>query len=150
MAFTHALAHLNVARMKAGAADPLLADFVARIPAVNALADAAPGFLWRWLDGADDAGPDPFGDPLLLVNLSLWQDVSSLRRFIYGSAHGAVMQDRSRWFHPPRGASYVVWWIPAGTVPQLVDARARLELLDREGPTAAAFTLAHPFAMPGA
>ncbi len=134
--------------MKAGATDPLLADFVARIPAVNAIADAAPGFLWRWLEDCGEAGPDPFGDPLLLVNLSLWQDVASLRRFIYGGAHGAVMQERGRWFHPPDGASHVLWWIPAGTIPQLSDARARLLHLNRDGPTPAAFTLARPFAAP--
>jgi len=57
------LAQLNVARMKAPMDAPLMADFVANLPRINAVADAAPGFLWRLQDEAGDATAlRPFGD----------------------------------------------------------------------------------------
>ena len=46
------LAQVNVARMRATLDDPLMAGFVAGLGPVNALADAAPGFVWRLLDEA--------------------------------------------------------------------------------------------------
>ena len=130
------LAHLNVAQLKAPATDPLLADFVARIPGVNALGDAAAGFVWRLHDGSDEAGPDPFGDPLL-------------RAFVYSGSHAEVMRDRRRWFDSSGRAPYVLWWVPAGQRPTLVDAKRRLELLRAEGPSPNAFTFARTFAPTG-
>ena len=44
------LAQVNVARMVAPLDSPELAPFVARLDAVNAEADRAPGFVWRLLD----------------------------------------------------------------------------------------------------
>ncbi len=41
------LAQANIARLLAPIDDPLLAGFVARLDDINALADAAPGFVWR-------------------------------------------------------------------------------------------------------
>jgi len=139
------LAHLNVAQLKAPTTDPLLADFVARIPGVNALGDAAPGFVWRLHDGSDEAGPDPFGDPLLLINLSVWATIDALRAFVYAGSHAQVMRDRRRWFDSSGLAPYVLWWVSAGQRPTLVDAKRRLELLRSNGPTAQAFTFTRTF-----
>ena len=41
------LAQVNIARMREPLDSPLLAGFVAALDPVNALADAAPGFVWR-------------------------------------------------------------------------------------------------------
>lgn len=41
------LAQLNLAKMKFAIDAPELADFVARLEDINALADASPGFFWR-------------------------------------------------------------------------------------------------------
>jgi hypothetical protein len=43
-----------------------------------------------------------------------------------------------------------LWWVPAGTVPTVAEARERLERLARSGPTAAAFTFRAPFPAPAA
>ena len=43
----HHLAQANVVRFLAPPGDPLLADFMAGLDPVNAIADAAPGFVWR-------------------------------------------------------------------------------------------------------
>jgi hypothetical protein len=114
-----------------------MTDFHAQVPAMNALAEASPGFVWRL---ADDGG-----DPLLLENLSVWESVEALREFAYKSAHAGVFRDRARWFEKPTRPHQVLWWIPAGHHPSLVEARAKLELLRASGPTPAAFTFAAPF-----
>jgi Domain of unknown function (DUF3291) len=50
------LAQLNVARAVASLDAPELAEFVAALGSINALAEAAPGFVWR-LAGADAGAP---------------------------------------------------------------------------------------------
>ena len=41
------IAQINVAHMLAPLDDPIMAEFVAQLDAVNALADHSPGFVWR-------------------------------------------------------------------------------------------------------
>lgn len=38
-----------------------------------------------------------------------------------------------------------LWWVPAGHRPDVAEARARLERLQRDGPTPEAFTFARRF-----
>lgn len=146
---THHLAHLNVARQRAAYDSPLFADFVSRLASVNGVADASPGFVWRLAEGSKEAGPDPFDDGLTLTNLSLWSDVAALRAFVYGTDHAAVMRERARWFLPPNGPAYVLWWVPAGERPSLAEARRRFELLAATGPSPDAFTFARSYPPPG-
>ena len=49
------LAQINIARMRAPLADPIMADFVANLPPINALADTSPGFVWRLQTEEGDA-----------------------------------------------------------------------------------------------
>ena len=42
------LSQINIARMVAPLTDPIMADFVAGLAPINALADASPGFVWRF------------------------------------------------------------------------------------------------------
>ena len=53
-----------------------------------------------------------------------------------------------QWFEPMPEAYTVLWWVPAGHIPTIGEAEERLDLLRREGPTAAAFTLRQPYAPP--
>ena len=46
-------------------------------------------------------------------------------------------------------AYLVLWWVPAGTVPTVAEAKERLESLRRRGPSPDAFTLRAPFPSPG-
>ncbi len=72
------LAQLNIANLAAPLDSPPLADFVANLQRINALAEASPGFVWRLADeGGDATALRPFGEDVL-VNLSLWRDVESL------------------------------------------------------------------------
>ena len=49
------LAQLNVGRLRAPLDDPMIDDFRNNLAAVNALAEASPGFVWRLQDEAGDA-----------------------------------------------------------------------------------------------
>ncbi len=125
-----------------------MADFVANLDRINALADAAPGFVWRLQDEAGNATAiRPFGDDML-VNLSVWRDVESLKEYVYKSAHVDIMRRRKEWFTPMAEASLVLWWVPAGHRPELDEAADRLDHLRRQGPTASAFTFRAPFPAP--
>lgn len=124
-----------------------MADFVSELPRINALAEAAPGFIWRLRDedGANATTLRPYG-PDLLVNLSVWENVETLHDFTYRGAHLEPLRRRREWFDRSRvGAHLVLWWVPTWHVPTVDEARERLELLESKGPTPAAFTLRQPF-----
>jgi len=147
------LAQLNVARALAPLEDPLLVDFVAALDGVNALAEGSPGFVWR-LKGEDGNATSIRinDDPRMIVNMSVWESVEALFDFAYRSDHTRIMTRRREWFEKPSGAYMVLWWVPSGHRPRIEEAMARLECLDREGPTARAFTFKTRFpapAMPG-
>jgi hypothetical protein len=143
------LAHVNIALMRAGYDDPLMAGFVAQLDEVNALAEASPGFVWRFQTDDDAAiARRVFGDPLLLFNVSVWESLETLRTFVYGPRHRAVMQARGNWFRPMPGPNLALWWVPAGTLPSVEEAAARLSRLRQQGPGPEAFTFRQPFPAP--
>jgi hypothetical protein len=143
------LAQINIGRMRAPLDDPVMADFVAQLEPINAVADVQPGFVWRLQDEAGDATAiRVFEDDRILINLSVWESLEALRAYVYHSAHLGVLRDRKRWFEPPDGAHMVLWWIPAGHIPTPEEGRQRLEQLRRDGPTAAAFTFTKSFLAP--
>ena len=52
---TFHLAQVNVGRMRGARGDPQVAGFYAELDRINALADAAPGFVWRLQGDGNDA-----------------------------------------------------------------------------------------------
>jgi Domain of unknown function (DUF3291) len=44
---THHLAQINIARLIAPLDDPKIAGLVSQLEPINAVADRAPGFVWR-------------------------------------------------------------------------------------------------------
>jgi len=144
MASLH-LAQLNVAQLAHPLDHPDLASFVDNLDAVNAVADAAPGFVWRLQEESGNATDvRPWGDDMI-VNLSVWDGLDALRDYVFGADHAAVLRRRRQYFVPMESASLALWWVPAGHIPDLEEARDRLDHLDRHGPSAYAFTLRAPF-----
>jgi hypothetical protein len=145
------LAQLNIGRLRAPTDDPRLADFMANLDPINALADGAPGFVWRLQteDGNATAIRPYDDDELMAINLSVWESMEALADFVYRSAHTAFLRRRGEWFERLAEAYLVLWWIPAGTLPTVDEAVARLDRLRRCGPTAEAFTFRRPFPHPG-
>jgi heme-degrading monooxygenase HmoA len=145
------LAQLNIARLVAPIDSQQLADFVALLPSINALAERSPGFVWRMTaEGAHDATSLRPYEPDIAVNLSVWESVEALRAFTYRSAHLAPMRRRREWFAPLGRNHLVLWWVTAGHLPDFAEAKARLELLDRIGSGPEAFTLREPYCQPQA
>jgi Domain of unknown function (DUF3291) len=143
------IAQLNVGRAVAAPGSPELADFMAALDRINALAESSPGFVWR-LQSASGNATDILvsDDPLSLINMSVWSSVEPLFDYVYRTAHTEVMKRRREWFEKPQEAHQVLWWIPAGHIPGPEEALERLAHLRREGPTPRAFTFAQRYPRP--
>jgi hypothetical protein len=153
----YVLAQVNIGRLLAPLDSAQLAGFVAALDPVNAVADSAPGFVWRLQadDGnatslrafeADADGAD--GD--ILINMSAWESVEALGAYVYGQAHFAVLRRRREWFEQLRDAYTAAWWIERGHIPTIPEAEVRVRHLRRHGPTPYAFTLKTHFPPPSA
>lgn len=143
---TFELAQLNIARPRAALDDPALAEFMANLDRINALAEAMPGFVWRLQDESGNATAltSPFGEGVI-VNLTLWRGVEDLRRFTYRTEHAGFVRRRKEWFAELGGPYLVLWWVPAGHRPGLDEAKQRLEHLAAHGPTPEAFIFSRAF-----
>jgi hypothetical protein len=145
----HHLAQLNVGRMLAPLDSAQLAPFVEALEPVNALADGAPGFVWRLqTEDGDATAIRPYDDDLMIVNMSVWESVEALAEFVYRSDHLGIMRRRREFFEKMAEAFTVLWWVPAGHRPSVAEAKQRLELLRRSGPTPQAFTFRTAFPAP--
>ncbi len=145
----HHLAQLNVGRVRAPLEDPLMAEFVASLQPVNALADASPGFVWRLqTEDGDATAFRVFDDERMMINMSVWETFETLYEFVYRSAHLEVFRQRRHWFETPTAPHMVLWWIPRGHIPTIEEAKSRLEHLRAHGPSATAFTLKRRFPAP--
>lgn len=144
------LAQVNVARLREPLDSLALAGFVAALQPVNALADAAPGFVWRLADGDGDATSVPvFDDDMLLVNMSVWESLDVLRAYVYNGPHLEVMRRRRDWFARMSEAYQALWWVPVGHRPGVDEAQERLLHLRTHGSTPEAFSFARPFGPDG-
>jgi hypothetical protein len=147
---TYHLAELNIGRIVGDTPDdPRLAEFMAALDEINAQAEASPGFVWRLQDDSGNATSiTAFDDPRMLLNISVWESVEALAAFAYKTDHAAFLARRGEWFEPPDGPDLVLWWVPAGHIPDTDEAKARLDLLIANGPTAEAFTFRDRFPAP--
>ena len=144
------LAQSNVARMRGPLEDPVMAGFVERLDALNVLADASPGFVWRYQTEAGNATEvRVFDDELILFNLSVWESVDALETYVYRSDHVRAVQKRAEWFERGDRSPIVLWWIEAGHIPTVEEAKARFDVLWESGPGPDAFTFRNRYPMPG-
>ena len=147
------LAQVNIAYMRAPQDDPLLADFVARLDEINALAEQSPGFVWRYISDSRDPQAREYDDTLVLFNMSVWQDIDSLHAFTYRTAHAQLFAARKKWFDDAtarmQSRSMALWWIAAGSTPSVEEAKTRLAHLTAHGSSATAFTFKQRFAADG-
>jgi len=146
---SHQLAQLNIALPIEPLTSPRLAGFVAALDEINALADAAPGFVWRLqTEDGDATAVRAFDDDRLIVNMSVWTSLDALADYAYRSGHVRVLRRRKEWFEAMGEAYQVLWWVPAGQLPTMADAEQRLTHLRTHGPTEYAFTFRTPFPAP--
>jgi hypothetical protein len=140
------IAQLNVGRLVADREDALVAEFMDALEPVNAIADATPGFVWRLqTDEGNATAIRPFEDDRILVNMSVWESIEAVQAFAYTSRHVDYLRRRREWFERMAAPTMVLWWVPEGHVPTMEEAKARLEHLERHGPTPTAFTFRQPY-----
>jgi hypothetical protein len=143
------LAQINIGRLVAPLDDPQIAGFVSQLDPINALADSAPGFVWRLKSESGNATDIAYSDdPFVIVNMSVWESIEDLLAFAYRSAHAKVFRDRAKWFEKADKPSYCLWWIPAGHVPTVAEGRERLEHYQRHGATPYSFWFSQRFQQP--
>src|SRR6476660_3740782 len=84
----HHLAQLNIGRIRYEIDDPRMADFTNNLALVNGLAERTPGFVWRYIDeSGNSTSTRPYADPRIAINLSVWESVEALERFVYQTIH---------------------------------------------------------------
>lgn len=144
----HHVAQYNIGRIRKPLDHPDVAEFVAALGPINALAEASPGFVWRLKD--DDGQSSSYvsvegiDDPMVIVNYSIWRDLESLRNFINKSGHVAYLRRRREWFESADEPTSVAWWIPAGTVPDVGEAHRRLLTFRERGSSVQGWSLTRP------
>lgn len=143
---TYQLAQVNIGRIRGLMDGPVMAGFVARLIEINALADAAPGFVWRLQTAEGDATSlRVFEDEYMLINMSVWESAEVLYEYVYQSAHAELVRGRKDWFEKMDTPIMTLWWIPAGHIPTPEEAKQRLEHLEKHGVTPLAFTFKQRF-----
>jgi hypothetical protein len=148
---TYQLAQLNIARMKSETIDdPIMATFVAQLAEVNGLGEQSAGFVWRMKDEENDNATSiqAFPDPRLIINMTVWENMAALEAFAFNGRHLEVMKNRREWFEKTIEATTVLWWIPAGHIPSLEEAKDKLNHIRTHGPTAEAFNFRQKFEPP--
>jgi heme-degrading monooxygenase HmoA len=143
------LAEINLAHLKEPMDSALLKGFVDRLDEINALAEASPGFVWRYLVDSRDTEGQEAGDPEVIVNMSVWQDMAALHHYVYKTAHNEVFAQRKDWFYDWRGrlasTHMSLWWVPVGHIPTVDEAMIRAKYMLENGPSAYAFSFKQAF-----
>ena len=137
------LAELNIGRLVAPTDDPRVAEFMENLDRVNGLGKRMPGFVWM-MEGSGEPGTGNTeakidGDPQFVSNLTVWEDLASLKTFVYRTLHAKFMDRKAEWFEVLDQQHFVMWWVPAGHQPTLEEALGRLAHLQEHGPSEQAF-----------
>jgi Domain of unknown function (DUF3291) len=136
---TH-LAQLNIGRIRYEVDDPRMAGFANNLALVNGLAERAPGFVWRYIDeSGNSTATRPYADPRIAINMSVWDTVAALERFVYQTIHKRFYGRRDEWFEHFEKPYFVMWWVPAGRRPSVEEAIERLDHLTANGASDYAF-----------
>jgi Domain of unknown function (DUF3291) len=143
------LAQVNIASPLEPLDSPLLAEFVEQLGPVNATAELSDGFVWRLQTESGNATDvRGFDDERLIINMSVWESLDSLRAFVYSTrAHLDVMRRRRDWFARLR-LGLALWWVPTGHRPTIAEAEERFALLQARGPSPDAFTFREHYPAP--
>jgi hypothetical protein len=138
---TQAMQHLalfNLARVRYPLGDPRMAEFVNNFPRIVRIAEQTKGFVWRFQDDSGYLSVVLYDDPRILANLTLWEHVEGLERFLWKTAHGRFYARGEEWFERME-VPLVMWWVPAGYRPSVAEALERLEHLKAHGSSDFAF-----------
>ena len=107
MAESH-IAQLNIGRPLHPIDDPRMAAFMDNLDRVNALAERSPGFVWRLKDESNNATAlrPSASDPTMAVNMSVWESVEALERFVWATVHKQFYNRKGEWFEQLADAAF--------------------------------------------
>ena len=169
--YTRCSLQVNVAIGVAPEDSDQMQPFFQRLEAVNKLARRAEGFIAMLSDIEDGSvssggGGCEYFPEGYYVNISLWRDVESFKKFTYTGAHAFVLKRKSEWFvewdEDLYGPKQCMWWVPKKvrgengeedtsgifSMPSPREAADRLQSLRENGPSQDAFTLSHLYPPP--
>ncbi|MEL7491810.1 MAG: DUF3291 domain-containing protein [Pseudomonadota bacterium] len=137
------LAELNIGRLLAPPDDPRVREFMEALDMINGLGKRMPGFVWM-MEGSGEPGTgnteNNIGDdPQMVANLTVWENVESLERFVWGTVHKQFYERRDEWFEILGEMHFVMWRVRHGHKPTLDEALERLERRRRNGDSEEAF-----------
>ena len=119
--------------MKFARESPEMTSFFSLMPQINSIAEKSAGFLWRQIIEDESLIAARLGNNFV-VNLSSWESINSLYRFVFCPAHQQIMMTRDRWFSHTGKALAVTWDTKRDQPrPSWSDAIDRLEHLWSEG-----------------
>ncbi len=134
------LAQFSISLAKYPLDDPRMDGFTNQLQEINQLADGRDGFIWRLQSDAGDATAfRGYDNPMVLLNMSVWDSLKSLREFVFKSAHSGPYRAARSWFHELQGPVTALWWVEAGHQPTVEEGVARLEAVKYLGSTDYAF-----------
>lgn len=116
--------------LRAPHGDPEVQAFVDGIGAVYDVAERSPGFIWRFSD-YENLAPGPVSPAAR--TLSIWEDVDSLKHFVWNTLHGKFYARKSEWFLDTDQPMMVLWNTEDTARPTMEEAYEKLELLRANG-----------------
>ena len=126
--------------------DPLFDDFREQLETLHALAEANPGFLWRYQGEKDKGGfIKPYANaPLVMGNMSAWKDYRSLYDYTFSKDHLGILKDKRKWFENTPTPYTVLYYgieddLLKPDIELLEEAKRRLHHLNIYGETPIAF-----------
>jgi len=130
--------------MKFTREDPAMAGFIDNLDRINGVAERSKGFIWRLQDETGNATEldTPWSDSFI-VNMSVWESAQTLEHFVWNTVHKKIYERKNEWFDAMKSHHFVMWWIEEGYQPTLLEAKERLEYLDKHGNSDHAFNWAH-------
>lgn len=143
------LAQINIGKARHPLESAEMAGFMDNLDRINGLAERSEGFVWRLQDEAGNATSiHVFDDPGIILNMSVWTSLETFKAFVYQTVHSRFIDKRGAWFVPHDGPNLAMWWIAAGTGLSAENGKDKLEKLENNGPTEAAFSFARTFNPP--
>lgn len=140
------LAQVNIGKILGHIDSPVMAEFVANLDRINALAENSEGFVWRLKDDSNNATSiKVYNDDLIIVNMSVWEHTEALFQYVYQSAHVEIFKRRKEWFEKMPEMHMVLWYVPAGHKPSVNEAVDKLNYLRKNGETPLAFSFKKRF-----
>ena len=133
------VAQINIGTMVAPTGDLAVAEFMDNLERINAIADEAPGFVWRLqTDEGNATDIHVFPNPLELVNMSVWETVDDLKAYVYRSEHVDLFRRRAEWFEAD-AKRVALWHVAHGEIPEVDDGVRRADFVERVGTSPYAF-----------